>query len=124
LHADFATVRSDIHLTEDSEAWEVSRYVIAFKEVSLVRLMMAKERRGMCFRSTSSMIFGYFLNCDTSIFPNKARTDCKMTPGTKKSGAWIELIRDDFREYEELWKHASGEDEKRKRTTLDQVSKF
>jgi hypothetical protein len=62
--------------------------VNAIKEVSLVRLMMTKERRG-----------------------------------TKKGGStWIEIVRDDFRDYEGLWKHSSDEEEKRKRKHLDQLN--
>jgi len=39
-------VHSGISLSEDSGSWEVTQYVDAFKEVSLVRLMLTKERRG------------------------------------------------------------------------------
>lgn len=80
-------VYSGVALSEDSEFWEVARYVVAFKEVSLVRLMMTKERRG-----------------------------------TGKGGGWIELLRDDYRDYEGLWKGSKDGEEIRKRIRLDTLN--
>lgn len=43
-------------------------------------------------------------------------------PGTKKSGTWIDITRDDFHVYDGLWKFADGEEDKKKRACLDQLN--
>lgn len=82
-------VRSGIELSERSEFWEVARYVVAVKEVSLVRLMLSKERRGI-----------------------------------GKGGGWIDITRDDFRDYEKLWKGETGEEKARNRRHLDSLGSW
>lgn len=81
-------VRSGIELSVASQFWEVARYVIAVKEMSLVRLIMTKERKGL------------------------------------GKGGWIDITRDDFRSYDNLWKGASDDGESRKRRHLDSLGSW
>lgn len=77
-------VRSGITLSENSDIFQASQYVMAFKEVSIVRLAMTRERRGA------------------------------------GNGGWVELIRDDHREIETLWK--GSVDAVRKRAWLNTMN--